>query len=174
MGWRWRGWGRLFGRRWIFWRRRRLGQLVAMTESFFSKVDEPRIAEAIRQAELRSRGEIRVHITEGGVSDVLKEATLTFERLGMTATSERNGLLIFVAPKAQRFAVLGDSGITSRVGTAPLDEIAGTMSASFREARFTEGLIKAIELAGELLAAHFPRDPAASDQDELSNAISRG
>lgn len=145
-----------------------------MTDSFFSRIDEPRIVEAIRQAELRSRGEIRLHVTETNISDVVKEATATFERLGMTATAERNGVLIFVAPKAQRFAVLGDSGITSRVGTAPLDEIAGSMSASFREARFTDGLVRAIELAGDLLATHFPRDLSAADQNELSNSISRG
>ena len=30
-----------------------------MTDSFFAKIGEPRIVEAIRRAELRSRGEIR-------------------------------------------------------------------------------------------------------------------
>ena len=29
----------------------------------------------------------------------------------MTATRDRNGVLIFVAPRAQKFAVIGDSGI---------------------------------------------------------------
>ncbi|HQZ18636.1 MAG TPA: TPM domain-containing protein, partial [Vicinamibacteria bacterium] len=75
-----------------------------MTDSFFSKIDEPRIVEAIRAAELGSRGEIRIHATEKAVTDVLREATGTFERLGMTATAERNGILIFVAPKNQKFA----------------------------------------------------------------------
>jgi len=145
-----------------------------MTNSFFSKIDEPRIVEAIRAAELRSRGEIRIHATEKAVTDVLKEATGTFERLGMTATAERNGILIFVAPKSQKFAVLGDSGITSRLGTTPLDEMAASMSAAFREGRFTDGLVGAVERAGQLLAAHFPRVEGRHDQDELSNTISRG
>jgi uncharacterized membrane protein len=145
-----------------------------MTDSFFSKIDEPRIVEAIRAAELRSRGEIRIHATEKAVTDVLKEATATFERLGMTATAERNGVLIFVAPKSQKFAVLGDSGITSCVGTTPLDEMAASMSAAFREGRFTDGLVGAVERAGQLLAAHFPRVEGEHDQDELSNTISRG
>lgn len=145
-----------------------------MTDSFFSKIDEPRIVESIRQAEAGSRGEVRIHATEKPVADVLKEATATFERLGMTATSERNGILIFVAPKSQKFAVLGDSGITSRVGTAPLDEMASSMSIAFREGRFTDGLVGAVERAGRLLAAHFPRVEGKTDQDELSNTISRG
>ena len=145
-----------------------------MTDSFFSKIDEPRIVEAIRAAELGSRGEIRIHATEKAVTDVLREATGTFERLGMTATAERNGILIFVAPKNQKFAVLGDSGITSRAGHTPLDEMAASMSAAFREGRFTDGLVGAVERAGQLLAAHFPRVEGGYDQDELSNTISRG
>lgn len=145
-----------------------------MTDSFFSKIDEPRIVESIRAAELRSRGEIRIHATEKSVTDVVKEATATFERLGMTATSERNGILIFVAPKSRKFAVLGDSGLTSRVGTAPIDEIASSLSAAFREGRFTDGLVGAVERAGQLLATHFPRIEGKGDEDELPNTISRG
>ncbi len=145
-----------------------------MTDSFFSRIDEQRIVESIRKAELRSRGEIRIHATEKAVSDVTQEATRVFERLGMTATAERNGVLIFVAPKSQKFAVLADSGITSRTGTAPLDEIAAAMSSAFREGRFTDGLVDAVERAGELLSAQFPRDPGATDRDELPDTISRG
>lgn len=145
-----------------------------MADSFFSKIDEPRIVEAIRSAELRSRGEIRVHITEKAVSDVMKEAAATFERLGMTVTAERNGVLVFVAPRSQKFAVLGDSGITSRAGTSVLDEIASSMSTAFRQGRFTDGLAEAVERAGELLSRHFPRVEGGRDQDELSNTISRG
>ena len=92
----------------------------------------------------------------------------------MTATAERNGILIFVAPASQSFAVLGDSGITSRAGTEPLDEMAAAMSIAFREARFSDGLVAAVERAADLLATHFPKDPDAPDRDELANTISRG
>ena len=150
-----------------------------MSNSFFSKIEEPRIVGSIRAAELRSRGEIRIHITEVAVDDPVKEATAAFERLGMTATQERNGILIFIAPKSHKFAVLGDSGITSRVGTAPLDEMASTIQAAFREGHFSDGLVAAVEQAGDLLATHFPRvlgahGKDAPDNDDLSNTISRG
>lgn len=145
-----------------------------MTDSFFSKIDEPRIIESIRTAELGCRGEIRIHATEKPVGDAVKEATTVFERLGMTATAERNGILIFVAPRSQKFAVLADSGVTSRAGTAPIDEIAASMSAPFREGRFTDGLVGAVERAGGLLAAHFPPVEGTSEENELPNTISRG
>jgi len=145
-----------------------------MAESFLAKIDEPRVVEAIRLAELRSRGEIRIHVTGKSVADVVKEATAVFERLGMTRTAERNGILVFVAPESHNFAVLGDSGITSKVGTTPLDEMAAAMSGAFREGRFTDGLVAVVEKAGELLAAHYPRVEGALDKDELQNRISRG
>ena len=145
-----------------------------MAESFFARIDEPRVIEAIRLAELRSRGEIRIHVTGKSVADVMKEATAAFERLGMTRTAERNGILIFVAPESHNFAVLGDSGITSKVGTTPLDEMAAAMSGAFREGRFTDGLLAVVVKAGELLAAHYPRGEGALDKDELENRISRG
>jgi len=145
-----------------------------MSDNFFAKIDEPHIVEAIRRAEERSRGEIRLHVTGKAVDDVMKDAAKAFEALGMTATTERNGILIFVAPASHRFAVLGDSGITAVVGTTPLDQMASLMSELFREGRFTEGLVLAIERAGDLLAKHFPRAEGAHDHDELSNTISRG
>lgn len=145
-----------------------------MAESFFAKVDEPRLVEAIRLCELRSRGEIRIHVAGKAATEVVQEAAAVFESLGMTKTAERNGILIFVAPASHNFAVLGDSGITSKVGTAPLDDMAAAISAAFREGRFTDGLVGAVEKAGELLAAHYPRTEGAQDTDELSNTISRG
>lgn len=145
-----------------------------MSKSFFSTIDEPRIVAAIQAAEMRSRGEIRIHVTEVAVDDVVKEATVTFEKLGMTATAERNGVLIFVAPTSRKFAVLGDSGLTNLTGTEALDEIAASMSSEFREGRFTDGLAQAVERAGDLLSAHFPPKSGGSDADELSNEISRG
>lgn len=146
-----------------------------MADSFFSKIDEGRVVESIRLAELKSRGEIRIHVSEKRVDDAVKEATAAFELLGMTKTAERNGILIFVAPKSQKFAVLGDSGITSRVGTESLDRMASAMSAAFRERRFTDGLVAAVEHAGGILGTHFPKDLSGPDldEDELPNEISR-
>jgi uncharacterized membrane protein len=145
-----------------------------MSKAFFSRLDEPKIIDSIRAAERRSRGEIRIHVTEALVEDPLPAAAAAFERLGMTATVERNGILIFVAPRSQKFAVIGDSGITSIVGTGPLDEIASAASKAFRESRFTDGLVVAVEKAGDLLAAHFPPRQGAADKDELPDSISRG
>lgn len=140
-------------------------------KSFLSQVDQDRIVAAIREAEARSRGEIRVHASSRAVEDVQREASLQFEKLGMTATRERSGVLIYVAPQSQRFAIVGDSGIHQNCGPEFWKLIAAAMEHDFREGRFSDGLVKGIAQAGDALAAHFPRD-ARPDVNELSDHVS--
>ena len=139
-------------------------------KSFLSQVDHDRIVAAIRAAEGGSRGEIRVHVTNRAVDDPQAEAARQFERLGMTATAERNGVLIYVAPRSQRFAIVGDSAIHEKCGPDFWKQIAAAMEKDFRENRFSDGLVAGIAAAGVALAAHFPR--AAADANELPDQLS--
>ena len=81
------------------------------TKSFLGALDHERIVKAIQDAEARSRGEVRVHVSQKAVADAEAAAARQFEALGMTQTAERNGVLLFVAPVSQTFAVVGDEGI---------------------------------------------------------------
>ena len=68
-------------------------------KAFLSQLEHGRIVEAIRAAEGRSRGEVRVHVSGQKVDDAQAAARAQFEALGMTRTAERNGVLIYVAPR---------------------------------------------------------------------------
>jgi uncharacterized membrane protein len=139
---------------------------------FVSRIDHDRVVEAIRLAESRSRAEIRVHVVRGAVDDAQKAAAAVFEKLGMTRTAERNGVLILVAPKSRRFAVIGDVGIHEKGGPDLWREAAAAMEAAFREERFTEGLVAGIARVGSDLAEHFPRIAGVADQNELPDDVS--
>jgi uncharacterized membrane protein len=128
--------------------------------SFFSSLDNDRIVAAIADAERKSSGEVRVHVTRRKPEDLEARARRRFEELGMTNTAERNGVLFYIAPAARRFQVLGDSGI---------QEVAAEMEESFRRGDFTEGILRGVRKVGEVLEAHFPR--SAQDRNELPNAI---
>lgn len=141
------------------------------TDAFLGRLEHDRIVAAIRDAEGRSSGEIRVHVAAGEVDDVEAAARRQFESLGMTATALRNGILIYVAPRSQRFAILGDTGIHERCGPAFWKEMAAVMEADFREGRFTDGLVKGVARAGEALGEHFPRTPGAADVNELPDQV---
>ena len=142
-------------------------------EAFLSALDEARVVAAIQAAESRSRGEIRVHVANGPVPDARAAAEADFVRLGMSATAERNGVLILVAPESQSFAVIGDEAIDARCPPGFWDEVADGVAAEFRAARFTEGILSAVARVGDVLERHFPRRPGDQDKNELPDALSR-
>jgi uncharacterized membrane protein len=143
------------------------------TGAFLKALDNDRIVSAILDAENRSRGEIRVHVTNQPTTDVEAAARAQFETLDMTKTALRNGVLIYVAPRSQKFAVIGDAGIHEKCGPVFWTDIAAAMEADFRVGRFTDGIVKGVKAAGDALARHFPREGAAQDVNELPDDVTQ-
>jgi uncharacterized membrane protein len=143
---------------------------------FEAALDDEAIVAAIREEEARSRGEIRVHVAEQEVESSRREAELAFERLGMTATAERNGVLLYVAPGARAIVLIGDRGIDALCGEAFWTAVVEQVCGEFRAGRFTEGIVAAVRAVGAELARHFPRRPRDEDGDrnELPDGVSRG
>ena len=139
------------------------------TKDFLGKLAHDRIIRAIAAAEAKTSGEIRVYIRRGEVGDAVAAAREEFERLGMTATRDRNGVLIFVAPRSQTFAVVGDTGIHERCGGGYWQELVEKMRLDFRAENFTDAILQAIARTGKLLAEHFPRRP--DDRNELPDTV---
>lgn len=135
-------------------------------------LDQARVIQAIEEAERRCSAEIRVHIQPSlHGKEVRHVAEKTFERLGMTRTDLRNGVLLFIASRDQKFVILGDKGIDEKVGHHYWEEVAAEMSARFRASQFTEGIVGAVETVGHTLEEYFPHDPH-TDVNELSNELS--
>jgi uncharacterized membrane protein len=146
-----------------------------MVMSLFSPilpVDESKVAAAIVATERKTSGEIRVFLSSQKVDEPVQAAEQHFQRMNMTQTAARNGVLIFVAPASHAFAVIGDKGVHEKCGDAFWRELAEATGTRFKAGDFTAGLVVAIERAGELLALHFPRDP--DDRNELPDSIERG
>ncbi len=142
------------------------------TKSFMARLEHERIVQAIAVAERKTSGEVRVFIQRGEIDDAVAAAAARFQRLGMTATRERNAVLIFVAPRSQKFAVIGDDGIHQRCGDVFWRQLVEAISDHFQREDFTAAIVKAIEVAGERLAEHFPRTP--DDRNELPNRVEEG
>ncbi len=115
------------------------------------------LVETIRQAESKSTGQIRVVVVRRAVDDPVAAAQKEFLRQGLNHSPDRNGVLIFVAPRSHRFAVIGDEAVHAQCGDAFWQELANAMTGYFRQAQFREGIIHGVERAGELLARHFPK-----------------
>ncbi|MHC1768634.1 MAG: TPM domain-containing protein [Verrucomicrobiia bacterium] len=142
------------------------------TNAFLNQLDDGRIVAAIAQAERKSSGEIRVYISKKQVEDALSEAKVHFLRLGMEKTQARNGVLIYIAPRSQNFAIVGDVGLDRHCGQPFWAEIATEMEARLKRNEYTDAVLWAVERVGALLAARFPRSP--DDRNELPDDVARG
>jgi uncharacterized membrane protein len=140
-------------------------------KAFLGQLEHERIVAAIREAERSSRGEVRVHVSSQSIDDAEAAARAQFDTLGMAETAERNGVLIYVAPASQKFAVIGDRGIHEQCGPAFWQDVAGAMQEDFRAGRFTDGLVKGVQRTGRALAERFPRT-AGADRNELADEVS--
>jgi len=141
-------------------------------KDFLSETDQKKIVDAIKEAELNTSGEIRVHIESYCKGSVLDRAAYIFKKLKMHKTNLRNGVLFYLAYKDRKFAILGDAGINAKVPENFWDEIKERMAAKFREGKFAEGLSEGIIESGNQLKKHFPYQ--TDDVNELSDDISFG
>jgi len=131
--------------------------VIMHPKKFIKQLPHDTLIAAIRDAEHKTSGEIRVLISHKPVEDPVAAAQKEFVRLGMTKSPKRNGVLIFVAPRSRKFAVIGDEGVHAKCGDVFWQELAKAMTDYFSKSEFTEGVIHGVKKAGELLAEHFPR-----------------
>jgi uncharacterized membrane protein len=138
--------------------------------TFFTKEQQDQIRNAIKEAEGKTSGEIRVHIETRLNGSVLDRAAWIFGKLGMHTTERRNGVLFYLATENKEFAVIGDKGINALVPENFWDKIKEILVGHFRNGEFTEGLIEGILMAGNKLGEHFPI--SKDDKNELPDDIS--
>ncbi len=137
---------------------------------FLSTREKEKIVQAIREAEKETSGEIRVHLARGRDKEVLPHAKEIFEKIGMTKTQHRNGVLIFLAVQDKRFCVIGDQGIHEKVPAHFWNEMIHRMQTCFKENRFAEGIVEAVLMTGKKLQEYFPSQ--RRDENELPDRIS--
>jgi uncharacterized membrane protein len=136
-------------------------------------IDAEAVKAGIAEAEGQTSGEIRVSVSTFFWGDVRRTAERAFERMGMCATKDRNGVLFFIVPSRKKFVVLGDRGIHEKVGQEFWDAVAAAVSERFAKDDFTGGLIHGITEAGRQLSAHFPHQ-GPHDVNELSDEVDFG
>ena len=139
------------------------------TKEFLKQLRHDDIIAAIRKAERKTSGEIRVFVSHKKIEVPVAAARSAFVRLGMAKTRERNGVLIFVSPRTQTFAVIGDEGVHKRCGDEFWEALAAEMTGQFKRSEFSHAIIHGVRKAGELLAQHFPHRP--DDRNELPDHI---
>ena len=128
------------------------------------------IEQAIKEAELNTSGEIRVHLESKCSGDPLQRAVYIFNYLKMYRTQARNGVLVYVAVGSRKFAIIGDAGINAVVPDNFWDGIKEQMQQNFAAGNYVDGLVQAIRESGVSLKRYFPyqSDDINEQPDEIS------
>ena len=131
--------------------------------------EKEEIQESIRLAELKTSGEIRVHIDKKCDSDPFEKAITIFNKLKMYQTRDRNGVLIYLSFSDRKLAIIGDEGINNVVPTDFWESTKNELIFRFKRNEFAQGIIDAVTEAGKQLKQYFP--VKLDDKNELSNEI---
>lgn len=140
-------------------------------KSFFSEDEKKQVADAIRNAERRTSGEVRVFVeSHCKYMDPLDRAAEIFFNLKMNETVDRNAVLLYLAMKDRQLAVFGDEGIHKKVGTDYWNKEIKLLIGKFNTANYGDGISQCVKDIGEALHQYFPFDNN-TDKNELPDDI---
>lgn len=140
-------------------------------KSLFDEEDNRLIVKAIRQAEKRTSGEVRVFVENRcRFMDAIDRAAEIFFSLKMEKTEERNAVLVYVALKDHQLAVFADEGIYQKTGQEYWNKVVAEMIQSFNKDDYAKGIAECVIQIGESLTTHFPFDND-TDKNELPDHI---
>jgi uncharacterized membrane protein len=148
--------------------------MESMVYNFFNDDEFLRISNKIKQMEKSTSGEIRISIKEkrnftDRNKSIRELSEKEFHRLGMHATRDKTGILLYLLLREKQFYILADAGIDSIVGQETWIKVSDEMQQKFKEGKFSEGIIWGIGRVGSILSEHFPIK--AGDANELSNKV---
>lgn len=148
-----------------------MGIFFKKKEDFFNAEEQEKILTALRNAEKRTSGEIRIYLeSRNPLVDPLERAALIFTKLKMENTHHRNGVLLYLATKDKELALYGDTGIHTQVGEAYWKKEVQEMLENFKQKSLVEGIVNCIKHIGETLCEKFPYI-STEDKNELPDDI---
>src|SRR5436190_22992934 len=140
-------------------------------KQFFTDEEKQSIVNAVREAEQRTSGEVRVFVEHRcRYVDAIDRALEIFGTLQMDKTQLRNAVLVYVATKDRQLAIFGDEGIHQKVGDQYWANEVIKMINAFNRDNIAEGICQCVKNVGEALCTHFPYDKD-TDKNEVRDDI---
>jgi uncharacterized membrane protein len=127
-----------------------------------TKAQQATISAAIAAAEDGTTGRIAVREIPDRSVDAFERAKREFGRIGLQRHEHANAALILVAPKARRFAIVGDRALHERVGDAFWNDVVEKSTPFFARGETDAGILYAVARLGEVLHAHFAEPNTSS------------
>ena len=145
--------------------------LFLRKKTFFTDEEKQRVVDAIRKAEQRTSGEIRVFVeSRNSYVDPMDRAAEIFYNLKMDKTDERNAVLLYIAIKDKQLALFGDEGIYNATGENFWNSSVKSMLKEITIVDIIGGMVHCISSIGEALHEKFPYNKL-EDKNELPDEI---
>jgi len=96
-------------------------------------------------------------------------AVKEFKKNKLYKTKDRTGILLLIILKEKEIALIGDSGIHSKVSKEFWDKIVNNVIEKFRVNNFKDGILLALDELATPLFTYFPIKP--DDTNEISNDL---
>jgi uncharacterized membrane protein len=126
-------------------------------KDFHDQIDQPRLIAALADAERNTKGKIYVYVSHRPITDPIAAAQKRFNRLGLSKLHEhRASVLLYVAPKTHKFAIIGDTAIHERCGEDYWKQLAEKLSRDLKAGDLTAALLNAVGSLKGTLLEHFP------------------
>lgn len=100
---------------------------------------------------------------------VHERALIEFHRMGISGTTGRTGVLLYLSLAERQAEIVADRAIDEKVTTGTWQQIIDRMIAGIRERRMTAAVAGAVREIALPLATHFPRKP--DDVNELPDNV---
>jgi len=140
-------------------------------KDFFTEEEKLQVIEAVRNAEKRTSGEVRVFVeSRCSYMDAIDRAKEIFSELKMNETADRNAVLVYVALKDKQLAVFGDEGIHTKLGNDYWNAEVKKMISKFNKENYADGIKEVVTDIGEALTQLFPYNND-TDKNELPDDI---
>lgn len=148
----------------------------ALARRAFPRRARRAIAEAVRAAESRHAGEIRVAIEPAldlhhlwhGITP-RRRAVELFSTLRVWDTEGNDGVLIYLLLADRAVEIVADRGIAARVAPHEWQAACDAMRALLRERQPLDAVLAGVAAIADLLAAHAPAQPAAAHRNTQSD-----
>jgi uncharacterized membrane protein len=135
-------------------------------KELIARKEQDKIVACIAAAEKQTTGEIRVYVESHCAGDPLLRCEELFPAMEMHNTRARNGVLIYLALKDQKFAIAGDEGIHRKAGgNSYWETVAVELKQFLSRGMITDGVCHCVTAVGKLLAVHFPPDGTETDNE---------
>ncbi len=124
---------------------------------FFTPEEQQQITDAIKEAERRTSGEVRVFVeSRCRFVDPLDRAAEIFLGLKMDQTKDHNAVLVYLAVKDHQFAILADEGIHRKVGDVFWNNEVTAMRRHFKENHIADAIVQVVNRCRRRIAHTFP------------------